>query len=245
MKCPICGKQTLPGAKLCGPCRAALKRAKDDSVWELPSSQRPGEPQPVPAAPEEWVLGSPQRSAWRRWALGSAALAACAVVGLQFARSGESSPVAVTQPAVAAHPIAEDLAPPALQRAVPTASQAAVPAAAATNVAHTDDTVQPPRSSDHARAPKATRAPEPVAPAPAPVVDPPPVEPVLAPPPPPPQPVRPVDPMQRLQDALGRCGGQDLFSRLGCEYRARTTFCEGHWGESPQCPAPTTNDHGQ
>ena len=35
MKCMICGGQTLPGAKLCLPCRAALRRARDDTISEL------------------------------------------------------------------------------------------------------------------------------------------------------------------------------------------------------------------
>src|SRR5438477_1673272 len=35
MKCTICGRRTLPGAKLCLPCRSALRRARDDTVSEL------------------------------------------------------------------------------------------------------------------------------------------------------------------------------------------------------------------
>src|SRR5207237_7161236 len=35
MKCNICGGRTLPRAKLCLPCRAALRRARDDTVSEL------------------------------------------------------------------------------------------------------------------------------------------------------------------------------------------------------------------
>src|SRR5262245_3297144 len=34
-KCMICGGQTLHGAKLCMPCRAALRRARDDTISEL------------------------------------------------------------------------------------------------------------------------------------------------------------------------------------------------------------------
>src|SRR5436305_1266327 len=101
MKCPICGKQTLPGAKLCTPCRAALKRAKDDSVWELPASQRPGEAgQATRDAP--WVLGAPRLSAWQVSAIAGATMAVCLGVGLQFARSGErpvAAMVVATAPA--------------------------------------------------------------------------------------------------------------------------------------------------
>jgi hypothetical protein len=83
------------------------------------------------------------------------------------------------------------------------------------------------------------------------VVEPPPVEPAPAvePPKPPPAPVRaparPVDPWQRMKDALARCGAEDLFARIGCEYRVRSSFCEGHWGENAQCPGAPVNDHGQ
>jgi len=35
MKCLICGGKTLTGAKLCHPCRAALRRARDDTISEL------------------------------------------------------------------------------------------------------------------------------------------------------------------------------------------------------------------
>src|SRR5437868_13392354 len=35
MKCTICGRRTLLGAKLCMPCRSALRRARDDTVSEL------------------------------------------------------------------------------------------------------------------------------------------------------------------------------------------------------------------
>src|SRR4051794_35803140 len=78
MKCPICGKQTLPGAKLCSPCRAALKRAKDDSVWVMPPGQlpRPAAAAPLPAtAPIEprAVLGT-RLAGWRGAGVGVAAL---------------------------------------------------------------------------------------------------------------------------------------------------------------------------
>src|SRR5262245_54633049 len=35
MKCTICGGRTLPGAKLCLPCRSGLRRPRDDTVSEL------------------------------------------------------------------------------------------------------------------------------------------------------------------------------------------------------------------
>ena len=249
MKCPICGKQTLPGAKLCSPCRAALKRAKDDSVWELPPSQRPGEPrgtEPPAAREPQWVLGAPRLGGWRAWAVGVAAVAVCAGVGVLYARGGESpaaAPLAVSTPparAIVAEPPAN-----ALQRAIPASTQ---PASPASEAAPDEGVVQPPRHVDHpppARPKTARPAPEPVATPVTPALDPAPVEvprqPAVQPEPPP----RPVDPLQRMNDALARCRAQDLFGRLGCEYRARATYCEGHWGESAQCPGAPSNDHGQ
>ena len=248
MKCPICGKQTLPGAKLCSPCRAALKRAKDDSVWELPPSQRPGEPAPSEPSSAEWVLGAPRLTGWRSWALAAGGLVVCAGVALHFMRSSDTAPVAastgITVPA-ARSPVSEP-APVALPRAIPASTQPPAPEPAASHLpAAEPHVVQPPRTAEHpvpARA-KPKAAPEVVAPpvfAPAEAAPPPLV--AVAPPPPP---ARPVDPWQRLNDALARCGTQDFFGRVGCEYRARATHCEGHWGEVAQCPAGTSNDHGQ
>jgi hypothetical protein len=35
MKCMICSRPTLPGNRLCKPCRSALRRARDDTISEL------------------------------------------------------------------------------------------------------------------------------------------------------------------------------------------------------------------
>ena len=250
MKCPICGKQTLPGAKLCGPCRAALKRAKDDSVWELPPSQRPGEAELGQPRQAQWVLGTPRFASWRMWALGLAVLGICAFAGVQFARSGEPPVAAPKTAAAVTQPIVADPPPAPPQRAIPASAQLdGGTAAPTTTPPHADDAlVQPPRHGEHPsapRAPKSTRpVPEPAAPEIVPTAPSPPVE-APRPAPAPPPPVRPADPWQRMQEAMARCRAEDLFGRLGCEYRVRTSFCEGHWGEVAQCPAPVTNDHGQ
>jgi hypothetical protein len=44
--------------------------------------------------------------------------------------------------------------------------------------------------------------------------------------------------------SLARCGG-DLIARIVCDQRVRRNFCEGHWGEAPECPSGIANDHGQ
>jgi len=246
MKCPICGKQTLPGAKLCSPCRAALKRAKDDSVWELPPSQRPGEPSPAVRS-AEWVLGAPRLAGWRTWAVASGVVGVVAVAAITFARNGDSTPApSVSISAPAARSTLSEPPPVTLERAIPASTQPPVePAPAHTAVAE-PAAAQPPRGGEHAPArPKVTKpATDVVVPAVAPPAEPALPAPVVATAPPP-EPLRPVDPWQRMNDALARCRGQDLFGRLGCEYRVRASYCEGHWGETSQCPAITTNDHGQ
>jgi ribosomal protein L40E len=44
--------------------------------------------------------------------------------------------------------------------------------------------------------------------------------------------------------SLARCGG-DLIARIVCDQRVRRRFCEGHWGETPECASGVANEHGQ
>jgi hypothetical protein len=248
MKCPICGKQTLPGAKLCSPCRAALKRAKDDSVWELPASQRRGEAATGQAQPEadDWVLGSPRASTWRTWAVAAGALVVVAGIGVRWMHGTDAAPPPIVEISAPARAVVTEPAAAAVQRALPASTQPASVEERSRPVSE-PHVAQPPRGGDHPASPRpkaskpvADSAPAPVAPA----LDPPAlIVPVVTPPQP--EPVRPVDPWQRMSDALARCRGQELFGRLGCEYRVRASYCEGHWGEVAQCPAGVTNDHGQ
>jgi hypothetical protein len=41
---------------------------------------------------------------------------------------------------------------------------------------------------------------------------------------------------------LSRCAG-DLIARIVCEQRVRQRFCEGRWGEVPECATGVTNEH--
>jgi len=41
---------------------------------------------------------------------------------------------------------------------------------------------------------------------------------------------------------LARCTG-DLIARIVCEQRVRQRFCEGRWGEVPECATGVTNEH--
>jgi hypothetical protein len=44
--------------------------------------------------------------------------------------------------------------------------------------------------------------------------------------------------------SLAGCGG-DLIDRIVCDQRVRRRFCEGHWGDAPECGSGVANDHGQ
>jgi hypothetical protein len=60
-------------------------------------------------------------------------------------------------------------------------------------------------------------------------------------------PAAPVQPdrWQMYADAMARCAREDFFKRFGCEQRTRMQYCDGFWGQVPQCPAAPTRDHGQ
>jgi hypothetical protein len=52
------------------------------------------------------------------------------------------------------------------------------------------------------------------------------------------------DPRQVMHVSLAGCGG-DLIDRIVCDQRVRRRFCEGHWGDAPECRSGVANDHGQ
>ena len=51
-------------------------------------------------------------------------------------------------------------------------------------------------------------------------------------------------PWQLMQVSLAGCDG-DLIARIVCQLRVRRRFCQGHWGEAPECVDGINNDHGQ
>ena len=51
------------------------------------------------------------------------------------------------------------------------------------------------------------------------------------------------DPWQAMHVSLARCGG-DLIARIVCDQRVRRRFCEGHWGEAPECSSFVASDRG-
>ena len=52
------------------------------------------------------------------------------------------------------------------------------------------------------------------------------------------------DPWEAMHVSLASCGG-DLIARILCDQRVRRRFCEGHWGEAPECASGVANDHGK
>jgi len=130
MTCTICCQPTLLGAKLCTACRSALKRARDESVLELPKPpaaaardrRRATREVPAGANASTAIVVTPVRLL-RGWS-GYAALAALAVtvltVGYLSGRSSNASetPVAATAappraaplPALAPSPVPEPVA---------------------------------------------------------------------------------------------------------------------------------------
>lgn len=48
-----------------------------------------------------------------------------------------------------------------------------------------------------------------------------------------------------LSDALAQCAAETFFSRLACEQRARSRYCDGIAGQVPQCPEERPRDYGQ
>jgi hypothetical protein len=52
------------------------------------------------------------------------------------------------------------------------------------------------------------------------------------------------DPWEAMHVSLSRCRG-DLIARIVCDQRVRRRFCEGHWGEVPECASGVAKDHGQ
>lgn len=250
--CVICRGPRLPGARLCGPCKAALKRARLETVSELI-------PRPSRAAAEAQEARRRAREVtavravkpWRRWLIAPGYfLAAAAVIGVGY---------------VAWHVVRPTHAAPAAALQPPAASQAIVPNAPAGAAADTVTT----KAKDVAGA--STPHPAPRAPvvshvarsAPKRVVEAPPVP--TAPPAdrfavaaprelPAPVPMReavlPVreapapDRWQVMSDQIVRCGRDGFLAGVICEQRVRIKYCEGYWGSAPQCPSGIANDHG-
>ena len=223
------------------PCKAALKRARLETVSELV-------PRPSRAAAEERarrrrknaVAATPARAPRRWWIVPALFLLVVAVgavgdLALHAARRSEvpllTSPVVAPAPQVEPAAVALTSAQTILEAP---ASQSAPPAAV---------TPHPVRVAPKRIAPPVTNA----APAdrfaaatpaaPSPVSTPEAVSPVREAPAP--------DRWQAMADQIARCGRDGFLAGVICEQRVRLKYCEGYWGQVAQCPSGIANDHGQ
>jgi hypothetical protein len=275
MKCNICGGRTLPRAKLCLPCRSALRRARDDTVSELLPLPRGLEAMAFPGARTVSRTLDLVRVRRARPHLGKPTGSAAPAPHL----SGKDSPLRATAIALFAlaigflaygfaHQLRSDpdgtanqtLTPPAITVPQSTVSPATLAAEARRNTALAPFPAAE-ASTESAPAAEAPRV-EPVKPrkiSPAPRSSAKPESVAVAPAEVVPSNVAAApktanqdvaaapapDRWQSLSAALGRCSAGNIFSRFACEHAARVQFCEGHWGQVAQCPGGVVNDHGQ
>ena len=272
MKCLICGRTCLPGAKLCADCSSARKRAFAATVTqpllEAASARRSGKPL---LRPSQSVAATARRTAER-------ALLAKPLVetpaGDVVAASQRMDRIFLISAVVAILLVgafiayqrhatrAPDLSqsndqPPAATRTTVSEAPSMVPAQMApksvgeTQVPPVDVTVPiadvpVPKADANKRGPSRSRANTgEIAPPPPETAPPPPAiaaAPVVAAPPAPRE-APPADPMQQMRDALSQCTG-GLFDRIVCDQRVRREYCDGRWGQVPQCPSGVPNDRG-
>jgi len=255
LRCTICGKAAPPGALLCPPCRAALKRAGHLTVQDLPHYLAPvrrprgkGRASADESPRKRVARASAPTRAWvanRRVfvAVGAlAALAALAYLGQPHPGPHPGAPTAgrladsESSPAAVAAPAGAD---------TPSAASSAAAATATTPPAQAPAVIEPARPVAAGRGPPRTkqaalRADAVVAASELPVAEsaapapPPPVQAPRETPPPP-------DRWQQMNDALARCDREGGFSGFICDQRVRLDSCEGYWGKVPQCPNPPEN----
>ena len=256
--CSICGQPAPRGARLCAPCHAALKRAGQRTVQDLPHYR-----DPVPRRKSRTRAGADGDDAGqsgarrarrgagegaRRGVLATAAIAALAGVAYlgqpQWRHDDDGAPGDARPPpgrdtAARSQDAAAALRP---------AAAVAVPAAP---VSATPPVPDAPRSRAAPRLPGDAATPRP-APSPASRAEPAGelaaypsldafgvvAEATRAPPPPAPvvRPAPPPDRWQRMSDALAQCEHEGGFAGFLCGQRTRIDACDGYWGRVPQCP---------
>jgi hypothetical protein len=260
MDCTICGKATLPGAMLCVPCKAALKRARYVTVQESirrpsiidarrlarrarPADSRPADSIPRPESPPrarvspDVIKSLPSGRRVLVMLLGViVALAAAAYfgqreLGANAQNEGSTAPPAAVRPATP-----ENLArtqPPAVEPAAVVVPPTVAPGGGALAKEKAPE-IKPAavkRTKLAANATFATADGDPPDAVPPP---PEPPKPALAPEPPSPRPVP--DRWQNMRDALAECDRLGMFDGLICGQRVRIQYCEGYWGKVAQCP---------
>jgi hypothetical protein len=274
MKCKICGRECLPGARICRDCASARKRAFAVTVTEpllaaagIPSvaeprfAPKPARPRPAvapavdsatapPEAPAALPLHVVPRTLGVHWLLIGLAMTATIVVLLVKVLAGDSGGSGGNGRATddVGATASSAVPPPAVVTPAPLPPAGAGVAQDNPASAKTLGDLPPAKSAPG----KSLQRKAPPRPDAASVV-------VAAPPPPAPEPAAVVrspappraieaprsDPWQVMNEGLSRCAREDLFSRPGCEERLRQQYCPNNWGLVPQCPIGRPTDHGQ
>ncbi len=259
-KCRICGKPATLGAPLCLPCKSAVKRARQvptvmSRFMPLAMSGfgsaggNPANAGVVHARAHPPRARRPKPTAWSAFAafagFGLAVCVAGYFTSLQFEDDPdlpEIMPAATVAPHAASR--AGGPAPPAsggVEAVAPTLAD--LPQAGHGSASAPGSTA----GTSHGRAAAsrpATRRETPPAPTSGPSTD---IDESAAtagapeerampatPAPPVPAPVVP-DRWEAMSAAIAHCGRADFFSGIICEQRARMKYCDGYWGEVPQC----------
>ena len=253
MTCTICGKSTGPGAMLCRPCKAALKRARNLTVQDFPgtppSVTMPGDLLPVGriALPPtvRSTRSAPLSDMRRRWLLAGLAIALLAAAvyvgtrGIAAQRAAREQAAAVPQaerPAADPVPAVTPTAPDAVDASGTAEFAPGTPAQVlVSDRAHAGQSAPqaPIKAVRVARAPPVAVA-LPVAPLPdvrATLAEAQPA-PAVAPPSAPPAPDR----WQMMAESLARCADEGGLSGFFCDQRVRLQSCDGYWGRVAQCP---------
>jgi len=276
MRCQICGRQSLPGAKLCLDCKAARKRAFDATVTQpllaaagaargstvaprllkasqsVPAGARRAAKMALAAqAQSSMLIETPPHAGRWPFVVGALCVALVAVGyfghWLGGTKSDTFAAVADERPVTQAGPATSSIVRASTPGATAVPARAAVPVAVNAAVNAAVELPAAATKADAAKRPNVRPRPEkaPIT-LPPPEATPPPVI-AVAPPPPPPV-VREVprpDRWQLMTDAIARCPRTDIGSRFFCEQRLRAQYCEGYWGQVPQCASIPSNEHGQ
>ena len=268
MKCRICKNATLPGARLCGPCRAALNRARHGGDGATVASEdtagRGGvRAKPAttdsPSQPDDATV-APKLRRWPAVVMTASVVAAALVYA--WLGSGVQSRPSTANAAPAPRPVVASAGLPATAESdppdVPQAADAGT-ATASTELTTTTylkdreltgsrrDTLS--HKTAGSRHPASTRAGPAVVDetarsgdqriATADTAD---TVAVDASPSLQAVVASPADRWQALDDALARCGG-NFVERIICGQHARFRYCDGYWGRVPQCPSGAVADN--
>jgi hypothetical protein len=271
MSCQICGRSSGPGAKLCPDCRAARKRAYDATITQpllalagagtvsrtlsrlrrsdnSPEAKARRAARKAKAAADAEPLAAATQAAATRYRFSRSILWAVLAIGVVIAAiAGWHLPTRAPEtpdPGATTSAIPAPFPAPATDEPARINSPASLPAqlpplpaiVERELVPHAPAAVKPATPKRVTAAPKVV-TPPPEAPAEVEIVK---AQPAPAPPAPQP-PVR-VDPWQQMSQAIGRCPAEFL-GRVVCEQKVRLQYCEGQWGNVPQCPGGPSVDH--